>query len=66
MLYTACASRRHRYVDNQKVKLKIVLPTTAMAKIAIDIASLESTFTLEINREIFIPNREVGRFSLLG
>ena len=35
--------RRHRYVDNQRVKLKIVLPiTTAMAKFAIDSASLES------------------------
>ena len=33
--------RRHRYVDNQRVKLKIVLPTTAMAKLAIDSASLE-------------------------
>ena len=49
----------------QRVKLKIVLPTTATAKFAIDIAILESIFTLEINREIFIPNREVGRFSLL-
>ena len=59
--------RRHRYVDNQRVKLKMVLPTTAMAKFAIDIASLESIqlFTLEIHRETFIPNREVGRFSLL-
>ena len=36
-----------------------------MAKFAIDIDSLESIFTLEIHREIFIPNREVGRFSLL-
>ena len=53
------------YVDNQRVKLKIVLPTTAMAKFAIDIAILESIFTLEINREINIPNWEVGRFSLL-
>ena len=53
--------RRYRYVDNKRVKLKIVLPTTAMAKFAIaDIASLESIFTLEINREIFIPNREGG------
>ena len=59
--------RRHRYVDNQRVKLKIVFPTTctAMAKFAIDTAILESIFILEINREIFIPNREVGRFSLL-
>ena len=36
-----------------------------MAKFTIDIAVPESIFTLEINREIFIPNREVGRFSLL-
>ena len=57
--------RRHRYIDNQRVKLKIVLPTTDMAKLAIDSASLDCLFTLEINREIFIPNREVGRFSLL-
>ena len=57
--------RRHRYVDNQRVKLKVVLPTIAMAKFAID--NLESIllFTLEINREIFIPIREVGRYSLL-
>ena len=33
---------RHRYVDKQRVKLKIVLHTTAMAKFAIYIASLES------------------------
>ena len=33
--------RRHRYVDNKRVKLKIVLPTTAIAKLAIDSASLE-------------------------
>ena len=33
-----------------------------MAKLAIDSASLES---LVINREIFIPNREIGRLSLL-
>ena len=61
MRYTACASRvsrriwrlcgidtnrRHRYVDNQRVKLRIVLPTTAMAKFAIDIASLESIYSL--------------------
>ena len=39
---------------------KIVSPT-AVAKLAIDSASLES---LVINREIFIPNREIGRFSL--
>ena len=32
-----------------------------MAKLAIDSASLEY---LVINREIFIPNLEVGRFSL--
>ncbi len=63
MLYTARASRRHRCVDNQRVKQKIVLPTTAMVNFSIDIASL---FTPEINREIFIPNREVGRFSILG
>ena len=63
VLYTARASRPHRYVDNQRVKQKIVLPTTAMVNFSIDIASL---FTLEINREIFIPNREVGRFSILG
>ena len=44
-------------------KLKISLPT--LAKLAIDSASLESISTLEINREIFIPTREVGRFSLL-
>ena len=36
---------RHRYVDNQRVKLKIVLPTTAMAKLAIDSASLESLYS---------------------
>ena len=51
--------RRHRYVDNQRVKLKIVLPTTAMAKLAIDSASLDCLFNLEINREIFIPSREI-------
>ena len=34
---------------------------TAMAKLAMDSASLE---TIVINREIFIPNREIGRFSL--
>ena len=34
-----------------------------MAKLAIDSASLES---LVINREIFIPNREIGRLSLLS
>ena len=33
-----------------------------MAKLAIDGSSLES---LVINREIFIPNREIGRLSLL-
>ena len=42
-------------------KLKVVSPT-AMAKLAIDSASLESPV---INREIFIPNREIGTFSLL-
>ena len=37
-----------------------------MAKLAIDSASLEgdSPRVFVINREIFIPNREVGRFSL--
>ena len=40
-------------------KLKVVSPT-AMAKLAIDSASLES---LVINREILIPNREIGRLS---
>ena len=32
--------RRHRYVDNQRVKQKVALPTIAMAKFALD--SLES------------------------
>ena len=41
-------------------KLKVVSPN-AMAELAIDSASLES---LVINPEIFIPNREIGRFSL--
>ena len=41
-------------------KLKVVSPT-AMAKLATDSASLES---LVIHREIFIPNREIGRLSL--
>ena len=41
-------------------QLKIVSPT-AIAKLAIDSASLES---IVLNREIFIPNREIGRFSL--
>ena len=40
--------------------VKIVSPT-AMAKLAIDSSSLES---LVINREIFIPKREIGRLSL--
>ena len=42
--YTMAASwykRCHRYVDNKRVKLKIVLPTTAIAKLATDSASLE-------------------------
>ena len=42
-------------------KLKVVSPT-AKAKLAIDSASLES---LVLNREIFIPHREIGRLSLL-
>ena len=46
--------------EAQFAKLKIVSPT-AMAKLAIDIASLEF---LVINREIFIQNREIGRFSV--
>ena len=33
--------RRHRYVVNQRVKLKIILPTIAMVKLAIDRSSLE-------------------------
>ena len=40
-------------------KPKIVSPTT-MAKLAIDSDGLES---LVINREICIPNREIGRVS---
>ena len=43
-------------------KLKVVSPT-AMAILAIYSAILE---TLVINREIFIPNREIGRLSLGG
>ena len=57
--------RRHRYVDNQRVKQRVVLPTIDTAKFAIDSLEYILLFTLEINREIFIPNREVGRFSLL-
>ena len=41
-------------------KLKIVSPD-AMAKLATDRASIVSC---KKNREIFIPNREIGRFSL--
>ena len=41
-------------------KPKVVSPT-AMAKLAIDSGRLEY---LVINREICIPNREIGRFSL--
>ena len=39
---SANLKRRHRYVDNQRVKLKSVLLTTDMAKLASDSDSLES------------------------
>ena len=49
-----------RKVLTKFAKPKIVSPT-AMAKLAIASTSLEF---LVINREIFIPKREIGRFSL--
>ena len=60
--YTRCIFFNHNAIGEgfytQFAKLKIVSPT-AMAKLAIDSDSLES---LVINREIGIPNREIGRF----
>ena len=62
---------RHRYVDNKRVKLKIVLPTAAMAKLAIDSASLELSLyscnkegdfhSTSGGREIFIITQKIGR-----
>ena len=57
-LYTACGNT---LCDRRIWRLPGIVSPTAMTKLAIDSGSLEP---LAINREICIPNREIGRSSL--
>ena len=57
-LYTACGNT---LCDRRIWRLPGIVSPTAMTKLAIDSDSLEP---LAINREICIPNREIGRSSL--